>query len=295
MIQYISRKTGKRETEKVYKGFFLRLLHPETPFFQWLSTFFLGWVVQSPLFSKWVGKWQDFSFTKRKVVPFIREYGLDPSEFSKQTFTSFNDFFTRTLKEGARPLDLDLKRVVAPADGRYQVFKQAKDFVVKGQVFDVAFLLQDEELAKAFQGGPLVLIRLCPSDYHRFHFPFDAVVDRAKEIKGSYFSVSPLATKKRLSIFWENKRMVTRLQNPLFGSSAFVEVGATCVGMIHQTYLPKQKVKKGEEKGYFSFGGSSIVLLFEKGKIELDPDLVENSAKGLETLVLMGESIGHAT
>jgi phosphatidylserine decarboxylase len=165
-------------------------------------------------------------------------------------------------------------------------------FYVKGQEFDLGAFLQEEAWGKRYSEGSMVIVRLCPTDYHRFHFPIGGKAFQTQPIKGTLYSVNPVALARRLSILWENKRVVTEIESDDFGTVSMIEVGATCVGTIHQTYQPDTIVKKGDEKGYFSFGGSCIVLLFEKGRIEFETDLVENSARFLETRALFGAPLG---
>ncbi len=148
--------------------------------------------------------------------------------------------------------------------------------------------------ARRFVSGSMLIARLCPTDYHRFHFPCDGVPSKAKLINGSYFSVSPIALRKKLSILNENKRVITEMETKQFGNVLCIEIGATFVGSVHQTHVPEKPVNKGDEKGYFEFGGSCIVLLFEKGKVVFDPDLVINTEKEVETLARFGESLGKA-
>lgn len=137
-----------------------------------------------------------------------------------------------------------------------------------------------------------MIIRLAPIDYHRFHFPADGEISESKLIDGVYYSVSTHAIKKNFRILCENKREYSILKTEKFGDIAMFEVGATMVGGIKQSYKPNSYVKKGEEKGYFYFGGSTCVLVFERGKVKIDEDLLENTKKGIETKVYMGEKIG---
>ena len=154
--------------------------------------------------------------------------------------------------------------------------------------------LGDAGLAKRYDGGPMLLSRLCPVDYHRFHFPCAGKPGPPNFINGWLYSVNPIALITRPSIFWENKRVVTAIESPALGQVQFVEIGATMVGSIRQTYTPGETVAKGDEKGYFAFGGSSVAVLFEKGRIEFDTDLLKNTDNGLETYARVGERMGRA-
>lgn len=289
IIPYIERTTGKQEEEKVYGGHFLEYLYGRSK----IGAFLASFIAHSPWISALYGFWQKLPFTKGKITPFIREYNVNSEEFLKpvQSFTSFNDFFIRELKQEARPL-ADSAAVI-PADGRYLAydFNRANEITVKGQTFSLEAFFNDPILAKRYQGGSLLIARLCPSDYHRFHFPFDCTPSSPQAIPGALFSVNPLALKKRPSIFWENKRVLTLLETETLGTVAFFEIGATNVGAIHQTFDAKIKQSKGREKGYFSFGGSALLLFFEQGKIRFSQDLLENTHKGFETRCLMGQPL----
>lgn len=290
-IKYLNRETGEIETEKVYGEGFLRWAYGNP-----LGKIALHSFVKRPFFSQWYGRRMDQPQTREKVAPFLEEYDLDPADFQKapDEFTSFNDFFYRKLVPTARPIaDAD---VTFPADGRHLGFEKASEITsvfIKGQKFDLAGLLGDPELAEKYQDGPLLLSRLCPVDYHRFHFPSDGIPSETKVVKGPLFSVSPLALRQRLSYLWENKRTITKLLTPKLGTVICMEIGATCVGSIHQTFQAGSEVKKGDEKGYFAFGGSSTLLLFEPDKIALAPDLLKTSRECCELYSKMGTPAAH--
>ena len=161
-------------------------------------------------------------------------------------------------------------------------------------MFDLETLLQDAALAKRFREGSLILSRLCPVDYHRYHFPVGGVAGSPKQINGPLFSVNPIALRQNIRIFTENKRAVTEIDSPEFGKVLMLEVGATCVGSFEYTYKPGP-VTKGQEKGYFKFGGSSTITIFEPNRIVLADDLVENSLKNTELYAKIGDLMGHRT
>jgi phosphatidylserine decarboxylase len=210
-------------------------------------------------------------------------------------FTSFNDFFHRKLKDGTRPIDKMENSVVSPADGKIMAFEnigKTKEIFVKGNQLTLEKLFQNPELSARFVDGTFVSIRLAPVDYHRFHFPYAGKIGKNHTINGYYRSVSPLAIRENFNIFLSNKREYALLETNGLGTIAMFEIGATMVGKISQTYQMGGFVQKGEEKGYFSFGGSTCILIFEKDKFILDADILENTKKNLETKVLMGEKIG---
>jgi len=296
-IIYIDRKTGHREEEHVYGKKFIRLLYGTTLSSRLFGTPLAFLLARIPFFSSFYGYLQSRASSAKKVVPFIKAFGLDVSEFAKNPadYVSFNDFFTRKLKPEARPIDSDPQMAVIPADGRYwfyQNIEKADGFVVKGKKFDLLRLLKNDELAKKYAKGSMVIARLCPTDYHRFHFPCDCIPTDTQLINGWLYSVNPAAIKKNLEIFTENKRTLCILQNTGFGDILFLEIGATFVGSIHQTYTPGQFYPKGSEKGCFSFGASSLILLFPPNAIQFDQDLLAATAQGLEIRCLMGQSMG---
>lgn len=288
-IRYFNRHTGQLETEQVYGEGFLQFSYANP-----LGAIPLHAMVKRAAFSRWYGKRMDDPATKAKIAPFLAKYGLDPAEFADapESYGSFNEFFYRKLKPEARPV-ADAKAVF-PADGRHLGFQKAsaiEGVFVKGQKFDLGKLLGDDSLAARYHDGSLVLSRLCPVDYHRFHFPASGTPGEVKEINGPLFSVSPIALRRRLSYLWENKRTITRLETDDLGRVLLLEIGATCVGSILQTFTPGQPVKKGDEKGYFAFGGSSTITIFEPGAVKLASDLVEWSSKQVELYAKVGTAM----
>jgi phosphatidylserine decarboxylase len=291
-LQYIDRKSGKICTEKVYGDKVLTFLYANDGVFLILSKIILNSVAKISFISCLYGLLQKSPLSRKKIPSFIKNYNIDSSEFQKESFSSFNDFFTRKLKKKTRPIDSNPSTIVAPADGRYLVYPKIADFSVKGKSFDLFTFLQDSDLAKKYSDGSMVIVRLCPVDYHRFHFPVSGFGSNPKLINGPLYSVNPVALKNNIKILSENKRVITSISSN-FGSIQYVEIGATFVGSIRQTHMFDQPFSKGDEKGYFEFGGSCIVLLFEKDQIILDQDLIENTSKGYETYIKMGQSIAQ--
>ena len=293
-IRYIDRRDGEVKTEVIYGERSLRWAYgnPLGRLAQWLLV--RRWIV-----SAWYGRKMNGVSSCIRIKPFIEQYGLDEGEFAESVddYNTFNEFFHRKLKPGARPVDPAPDSVVFPADGRHLAFADITgetNFFIKGQSFDLERFLGDAGLAKRYDGGPMLLSRLCPVDYHRFHFPCAGEVGIPRFINGWLYSVNPIALITRPSIFWENKRVVTQIESPALCQVLFVEIGATMVGSIRQTYMPGETVAKGEEKGYFAFGGSSVAVLFEKGRIEFAADLLKNTAAGIETYARVGERMGRA-
>lgn len=295
-IHYIDRVTQHIECESVYGEGAIRFLYGKGLLQRIFGKIALYLVVQWPWFSYLYGLMQKCTFSKRKVLPFIKKYQLDTSEFEKKPkdFTSFNDFFIRHLIPSARPIQGGKEDVIIPADGRYLVFDNINMdtiFPVKGKHYSIRDLLQSKEAAR-YDGGSLVMGRLCPIDCHRFFFPCDGIAGIPTKVKGKLFSVNPIATKRNPWIYFENKRYVTFIDSTHFGKVAYLEVGATSVGTVHQTYTPGLPCLKGQEKGYFSFGGSLLIILFEKGKIQFDEDLLTATKNKLETRCLIGQRLG---
>ncbi len=240
------------------------------------------------------------SQSKERVQPFLDTYGLDPEDFVKKPdeFTSFNDFFFRKLSAEARPINQAPDSIVFPADGRHLGFPKASDIkgvFVKGQSFDLTELLGDAELAKKYSDGTLILSRLCPVDYHRYHFPVAGIPNETQVINGPLFSVSPIALRKNLNYLWQNKRTITQVGTESLGTVICMEIGATCVGSIHQTFTAGEKIEKGAEIGYFAFGGSSTITLFEPNRVTLAEDLASHSAKQTELYAKVGTVMAMAS
>jgi phosphatidylserine decarboxylase len=298
-ITFLDRKTKKEEKENVYGQFFIEMLYGDGYLSRFVSFLLLPFFSRIPLLSKLYGYFQKSAMSKFKVKPFVKAYHIDESEFleSLDSFTSFNDFFIRRLKPECRPLANGNDVAILPADARYLVFQnieRIEGFWVKGKKFRLADLLQNAELAANYAEGAMAIARLCPVDYHRFHFPCQCVADKARLINGPLFSVNPMALKRNIAILSENKRMITSLKTHNFGTVQYIEIGATYVGSIIQTYVAGKSYAKGEEKGYFSFGGSCLILLFEPAKIVFDQDLIDTSMKKMEVRGLLGQSLGTA-
>jgi phosphatidylserine decarboxylase len=293
-IRYFNRYTQRLETEQIFGEGWLRFAY-ENPIGRagvWL-------LARRRLFSMLYGWQMNKRVSAHKVLPFIVKYGLDVDEFAKSPFDfrTFNEFFCRGLKAEARPVATDPRTAVLPADGRHLAFQDvdtADGFYVKGTKFSLDELLGGAELGGKFAGGAMVISRLCPVDYHRFHFPVAGRPDEPRLINGWLYSVSPIALRRSVRYLAQNKRMITLIDAPGFGLVAMLEVGATNVGSIVQTFVEGREVAKGGEKGLFKFGGSCVITLFQRGKISFDADLVQQSAQCIETYARMGDRLGEA-
>ncbi len=215
-------------------------------------------------------------------------------DYEPGPYRTFNDFFIRRFKPQKRKFLQGPGQLPAFAEGRYLAFEnitEEQKFPVKGQFLRVQDLLDDQIKARQFEGGPMVIARLCPVDYHRFHFPDDGEILDHWSISGRLHSVNPVALEARPNIFITNERQVTLLKTKNLGILAYIEVGALCVGKIIQTYAGRT-FKRGDEKGYFLFGGSTVILLGEKGSWKPNADMLKRSSMGLETYIHLGDGIG---
>lgn len=238
--------------------------------------------------------------TTRDIAPFIQKYAIDMEEFRTPAggFQSFDDFFVRQFREGIRPFTQDPNLLASPVEGRvsaWRTLEEVRDFCVKQQHLSPEAVLADAALARQFQGGPLMLLRLAPQDYHRFHYPDDARLLSQRHVPGWLYSVHPIAMALRGGgdAMCANERHVTVMQTAHFGALAMVEVGAITVGRIVQHHDAGDEVRRGEEKGMFRYGGSSLVLFGERGAWTPDEEMLERTRRGVETLVRLGTPIGH--
>lgn len=289
-IVYIERATGEKKEELVPGGGFLKFLYGSTA-----GKLSLNTLVKRKLFSIMGGAYMDSKASAKKIAPFIAKHSMDMGDYivPKDGFSCFNDFFYRKINTSKRPIG---EGVVSPADGKILTFETvaaSQEFFVKGSLFNVASFLADEKLAKKYEGGAMCIVRLAPVDYHRFHFPAAGKAGKMVRIKGDYYSVSPLALRKSLEIFCQNKREYCIQETADYGDILICDVGATLTGSIIQTYTEEAHQPKGGDRGYFAFGGSTTVLLFEQGKMNFSKDLIDNTKAGLETTIKMGETISE--
>lgn len=293
-IRYIDIETGIAHEEQVYGGFWVKLLYGT-----WIGRL-VSALIALPPFSKFYGWLQDRPASAKKVAPFIKQFNINMSDFlpeegqsTAKPYSSFNQFFTRRVTDTARPFAVGTS-FPAPCDARYFAYNTLDDSVsipVKGSFFKAGALLNNKTWETYFENGPGFIARLCPVDYHRFHFPDDGKVIESWRIPGALHSVNPWALAFRKDIFMINERHVTIMETTHFGKLAYVEVGATCVGKIEQTYSGK-RFARGDEKGMFLFGGSTVIVLGEPGKWRVDQPILDNTAAGIESYLKMGRPLG---
>ncbi len=288
-VRYVNRPSGEVVTETVLGDGALRFAY-ETLLGRTLWPVLFG----SRAVSAILGHYYDSPRSKSKVAALANLPGCEPAEAEKPwtEYPSFNAFFTRRLKAGARPLGEGL---MSPADGRLLIYPNASldvAFPLKGArrtLRQVLALSKDEYLP--FAALDIVVVRLAPVDYHRYHFPTDCTVNGSpRVIRGKYHSVNPIALLRYPDVYADNERQITRCEAS-WGTFFIIEVGAFGVGTIKQTFV-SQTPRKGDEKGYFKFGGSTVILALPAGKVTFDADLLAHSKEGIETRVRANERIG---
>ena len=247
------------------------------------------------------GAYRDSELSVRDIPPFIESFKgqLDMSSAEKPAseYKTFNEFFARKLRPGARPISGDSDDIlVSAADCRLHVYNSVDDatrFWVKGRNYSTAGLLANDELAAEFRGGSMAIFRLAPQDYHRYHAPVAGQVVSITDVPGQLLTVNPIAVNcVHADVFTVNKRSVMVIDSAKFGRVAFVAIGATLVGSIVWTAKPGDIIQRGTELGYFKFGGSTCIALFRKDVVTWDQDISSNSLRSLENLVQMGVRIG---
>lgn len=249
----------------------------------------------SPCFSKAGGWLLNTRLSVLAVKPYIKANHIDMSACKKQKFDSFNDFFTRELECGARPVAKEADAWVSPCDARlcvYPISRKGK-FTVKHTPYTVADILENSALAERYLGGTLWLYRLCVDDYHRYVYPADGFKSSNVYIPGVFHTVNPIAGEAE-PIYKKNAREYCVIRTDNFGTILMMEVGAMLVGKIENRELSSAAVCRGQEKGNFAFGGSTILIMSQPGRVVPDQTILKNSMAKVETKVRMGERVGTA-
>lgn len=281
-LVYFDRYEATLKTEGIYGEKPLRWAYETLP-----GRLALEGIIKHRWFSGLYGTWADCRCSRKEVASFVARFGLDPDEFLAplESYRTFNEFFHRELKASARPLAGPENAFSFPADGRHLFLfdlSESQSLWAKGQQFDLPRLLGDKALAERFQNGSALISRLCPTDYHRFHFPLGGVPGAPRLINGPLYSVNPIALSQSLRYLRENKRRITEIHDSPVGDYLFLEIGATNVGSIIDTSAPGLPVQRGDEKGYFRFGGSMVIMIFPPNRIEPAADLAAQSRDGVE-------------
>ncbi len=283
-IQYWDRKQKTLRQEKIFSEKSFRFLY-ENPFGYFLTQKFLV----KPWFSRLYGNYYSRPASVQKIDDFVNDYEIQIEDFENRDYQSFNDFFSRKFKNGARSFAKDLLPSIC--EGRVLAFeniKEKSEIPVKRQLWPVEELLGEKP---SFELGSCFIFRLNPSDYHRFHFPDDGSLVSSRTLEGRLDSVNPLSLARNDKVFVRNRRTVFELETKNFGPMICVAVAGLCVGRIIQSF-EGTTFKRGEGLGYFEFGGSTIVLIGKKGAWKPSPDLLEKTARGTETYIRLGEKIG---
>ena len=251
-------------------------------------------VLTKPGISKICGRFLDSPLSCCLIKPFTRKNQICLSDYQLNSIHSFNDFFSRKIKPNLRPMDKDPFHLAAPCDGLLSVWKINEDTVlpVKQSHYTLSSLLADSKLARRYNDGYCFVFRLCVNHYHRYCYVDSGRKSSNRSIAGHLHTVQPIALHD-IPVFTENSREYTLIQSPHLGTLLQMEVGAMLVGRI-VNHKDSGMVIRGQEKGFFQYGGSTIIVLTEKGKVSLREDISLHSKNGVETPVKMGETIAYA-
>ena len=283
-----NRQKKREETESIYGNCFLRMLY-ENP----IGLFLVRYVLSIPLFSHIYGKLQNITLSTRWIKPFIQKYKIDMRDYENREFSHFNDFFIRRFQENARSFEKEKDLLPAFCEGRYLAYSSLEKntpLPIKEKFLSLEQLLRKKEWIEHFEKGPALIVRLCPTDYHRFHYPDSGKTIDHYSLAGLLHSVNPIALKEQKHVLSQNERQVSILECENFAKLAYIEIGALCVGKIVQTN-EEVSFHRGQEKGYFLFGASTVILLGERNAWLPDRDIVEQSEKGRESFIELGKKI----
>ncbi|HEY8278059.1 MAG TPA: phosphatidylserine decarboxylase [Bdellovibrionota bacterium] len=290
-IEFWNRKRGQVETESVYGGWAMNLLYGNPVGFAFTDSLLVRKAV-----SQVYGGLQSSHFSGKKVIPFVRKFRVEMGEFEPGPFRSFNDFFIRRFRAGRRKFPQEPGTMGAFAEARYFAFSRLNEhspLPIKGLKLEAGDILGDTPGKERFADGPCLLARLCPVDYHRFHFPDAGRITHFHTENGKLHSVNPAALARKPDLFLANERQISLLETEDFGLLAYVEVGALCVGRIVQTHPMERPFERGGEKGYFLFGASTVIVYGEKGAWTPEADLLEHTKAGREVLVELGQPVAR--
>ena len=246
-----------------------------------------------PWVSKLGGRVLNSRLSRVGIPHFIEKNKIDMSQYEERSFRSYNDFFMRRIKPEMRPVSMEATRLISPCDSRLTVHEitESSCFAIKGTMYTMESLLRDKALARVYDGGTLLLFRLTVDDYHRYCYVDSGQKSKNHWLPGVYHTVNPAAAEV-YPIYKENTRCYSFIDSENFGRILQMEVGALMVGKIIN-YEEAAQVTRGDEKGRFEFGGSTIVVALPKGSCVIDADILENSRAGMETKVKYGEAIGQ--
>lgn len=285
MARIYDRKNKTFYEDKQYGGKALNFLYGNI-----LGRIILKLFIAGKGYSRLNAKRNSTRKSTEKIAPFVKEYGIVMSDFEDREYSSFSDFFTRKLADGKRVFSAEKNDLISVADSKLLCYRITDDgkIPIKNSIYTAREII-DEDLTTDFYGGYCLVFRLTVDDYHRYCFFDDGKLIRSKCINGKLYTVSPISSKK-YKVFSENFRSVSYIETENFGTCYQIEIGALLVGKIIN--YSAESFFKGEEKGYFEMGGSTCVVMVKKGTVTIDADILENSEKGIETKVLIGERIG---
>ena len=285
MAEIYDRKNSTFYEDKQYGGKALNFLYGNA-----LGRIILRLFIAGKGYSRLNAKKNSTAKSAEKIAPFVKEYGIVMSDFEDRKYTSFSDFFTRKLADGKRVFSDHKNDFISVADSKLLCYRTSDDgkIPIENSIY-TASEIAGEDLTEDFYGGYCLVFRLTVDDYHRYCFFDDGRLIRRKYINGRLHTVSPISF-RRYKAFSENCRSVSYIETTNFGICYQIEIGALLVGKIIN--YPTERFSKGEEKGYFEMGGSTCVVMVKKGAVTIDSDILENSEKGIETKVLIGERIG---
>ncbi|KAL2851070.1 phosphatidylserine decarboxylase-domain-containing protein [Aspergillus pseudoustus] len=300
----INRKTGEymREQQPLFKKFKLLLLF--NPLTTWLDTTHAMRLYMHNSAIK-EGKKEATPASRNRIKQFVETYHINMNDFEPSdvdAYGTFEDFFVRHHKPGTRPIHDpdDGTSAVVVADSRVVVYEEvaeSKKIWIKGEDFSITNLVMDKKLGPQFGNGPVASFRLSPQDYHRYHSPVSGTIKVFRSMPGDYYEVDPLAIRSGVDILTRNARDYVVIDTEEFGEVLFVAIGASQVGTVEineKWQKPGAEIKKGDELGFFQFGGSSIIVAFQKGRIQFDKDLIEPSRNAIAVDVEVGMSMGRA-
>jgi phosphatidylserine decarboxylase len=288
-LQYWDRYNEKICEDQVYADWFIKWCYEKK-----IGKVFLDYFFSKKKFNILYGLYKTSKFSLKQIQKDIEDYSVDMDLFKRTPFRSYSDFFLREFNDGIRSFPEDDTQMGAFSEGRVLAFNSIEEdhkYPVKGEYLTPELLLGNTQIAKDFIGGPLIIIRLCPIDYHHFHYPVSGKVLERYKLTGNYHSVNVLALKCKADIFVKNEREVTVIENENFGKMAYIEVGAMCVGKIIQNNPKNSTFTKGELKGHFEFGASTVILMGQKEKWIPSDDILNHSGKNIESYIKLGDEI----
>jgi phosphatidylserine decarboxylase len=254
------------------------------------------WLESHPLYDWILAAYQNSRFSTRKIAPFIRKHYINMEEFEPVTYRSYAEFFERRFRLGLRPFPAEPGSMGAFAEARYLGWERVdemQEFPIKGRSLDAAQILGSPSRARDFAGGPVILARLSPMDYHHVHYPDHGRTLGTDRIGGRLWTVNWHALLNMPDILIENERQVSILETQNFGRIGFVEIGALSVGRIVQVHFADKPFKRGTEKSVFRFGGSAIAVFGQAARWRPSSDVLQNTAKGIETMLRLGEEVAR--